>query len=181
MAEKTVSLWTPIIYVSVLFTALVIFSKVHRQRKLQKLANTVQFYEYNFAKDAYLELKSTPKVPTKLMKSALLAWATENFTRLLRYRENEPNMVALLQKGDIGEEAFERFTGSKTLNETELQELAGEAKLLDPKWDTMIQSVTEIAQQNAVRRRLAQIGNLKQEYYELAGPASNESIETKKE
>lgn len=173
------SLWTPILYVSVLFASLVVFSKVNQKRKLQKLSNTTQFFEYNFAKEAFEQLKAKENVPKKLLKSSLIAWGVENFTRLLRYRENEPIMAALLQRGEIGDEAFERFTGSKELDEKEMQEIVAEAHLLDPSWSTFMVSVQEITQQNAVRRRLAGNGKLKEEYKSLLPPGHKAAVTMK--
>lgn len=169
MAEASISLWTPILYVSTLLISLVIFSNVQHKRRMQKLAETPQFYQHNFAENLYRGLPENEKTHPKLKIAALLAWGAEDFTRMLRYRENEPVMANLLQSGLVGETVFERFTGSKTLNEREVQFIAGEALKLNPEWKTAIQSVAEVAQQHAIRRRLLNLDVFKQEYYELAG------------
>lgn len=136
---------------------------------MQKLAETPQFYQHNFAQDIYQHLQKQDKVPPKLVKAALLAWGAEDFTRMLRFRENEPIMANLLQTGLVGENIFERFTGSKTLNEREIQLISGEAAKLSPEWNSVIPTIAEIAQQHAIRRRLANLDVFKQEYYELSG------------
>ena len=170
MAEQSsISVLTPLLYVSVCVAALVIFAKKHRSRKLKELADTPQFYKHNYPKSIYFQLKQTEKVPPKLLKSAILAWAAEDITRIFKFREHEAAMANLLQNGIIGESVFERFIGSKILTERELQEIAVEANQLQPNWTTVLQTASETAQRNAVRKRIDQISVFQEEYYEVTG------------
>jgi len=173
----SVSLWTPFYYLAVLVITMVVFSKWQQQRKREKLATTKHFYEHNFAREAYTQLKeSDEKPPKKLIVSALLSWGVEDFTRVLKFKENEPTMNGLLQSGIVGEEFYERFTGSMMLNDRELGEIAQESEGLGFPFAKAVESIKEITQQFAMRRRLDQLDMLKQEYTELLGDAEPDQI-----
>lgn len=166
----SVSLWTPLAYVLVLLTALVVFSSVYRARKRDRLANTTQFYPRNVAREVYQDLKLQEKVPQKLRNCALIAWAAEDITRMIRMRETEPNVTNLHQQGIVGDQLFETFTGSRKITERELTEIAAEAAQINPQWSHVIQSAMDVAQQNAVRRRMNQLDVFKEEYRQIVGP-----------
>lgn len=164
----TISLWWPILYISVLLSALIVFSKRYRQLKRNKLAATTQFYEHNFARDLYEELTDTQaKPPKKLVVATLLAWGVEDFTRVLKFKENEPIMNELLQSGMIGDDFYERFTGSMALNEREFGSLSLEFQKMGYPFERGLESFREITQQHAMRRRLNQLDTFKDDYKEL--------------
>lgn len=169
MADQSISVLTPLLYVGVLGCALVLFARRHRSRKLKELADTPQFYSSNYYKDIFEQLRAKEKVPPKLLKAALLAWAAEDITRLYKFRESEAALNNLLQNGLIGEGIYERFMGSKVLNEREIQEIAGTSLELSPTWTTAMQSASEIAQRNAIRRRMDQISIFEEEYSDITG------------
>lgn len=165
----SVSLWTPLAYVLVLLTALVVFSSIYRGRKRDRLAQISQFYPRNYAQEIYQDLKSQQKVPQKLRNCALVAWAAEDITRMIRMREMEPHVASLHQQGIVGDQFHEIFTGSRKITEQELPEVAAEAAQVDPQWSYVIQSAMDVAQQNAVRRRMNQLDVFKEEYRQMVG------------
>ena len=84
---QSISILTPILYVAVLLTSLIVFSTVYRRRKLSDITKTEPWYTQNFPRELYFSLKDNPttqKVPEKLIKAALIRWAAEDVRQMLK-------------------------------------------------------------------------------------------------
>lgn len=167
---ETISVWMPITYASLLIFALFVFSSVYRARKQQQLAHTSQFYQNNFNRDIYFNLKnSTQTIPQKLLSAALLAWSSQDFARVMRLKDTEPSLNQLHQSGLVGDMLHEQVTGTQTLLTKEIGDIMAECVKEHKTWQHFPKSSTEVAQQCALRKRMSQLDVFKQEFYELTG------------
>lgn len=178
---QTISLLTPIFYVGVLLTALVVFSSVYRRRKMNDMLRTKPWYPDNWPREMYWSLKeqsATQKVPEKLLKSALIKWAAEDVRQLLRMREGKGVLTALHQKGSVGDDIWRRFTTSEKLLELELNEVAQEANGLKEGWpQQLFQTATEVTQNEALRKRIAEFPEQQADFRETYERIRQSSLE----
>jgi translocation protein SEC66 len=130
------------------------------------LAKVQPWYPDNVSKDLYFSLKETDqKVPDKLLKAALIRWAAEDIRQLVRMRECKPILTQLHQRGSVGDDIWTRFTTSEKLHQMEINELAQEANNLKPGWaQQMIQTATEVAQNESLRKRISEFPSQQEEY-----------------
>lgn len=152
-----ISVYTPVIYMSVLLLLLVIFSIVYRRRKLNELRSMPSLFRENRAKEMYLQLKNQkdPKVNEKLLKTALIRRGAEAIKRMLKLKECEVYINLLYLKGLVGDEDHERLKIEKKVEEVELRELAMEAETYKKGWSQSFFAVCQEAALNeALRRRL---------------------------
>lgn len=161
-----VSIYTPIIYLTILITVFVVFSSIYRKKKLNNRINQVNsLFPRNYSKEMYLQLKQQdPKPNDKILKAALLRRGSECIRKMFKLRENEPNINALYQKGSIGHDYFESFQLEKKLNELEMNELVQEANSIKANWAQQFFPICqEITINEALRRRLNALESRKTE------------------
>lgn len=153
------------LYLAVLVTALVVFSRVYRQRKINDIAGAELFYPRNFAQEIYLSLRdSAPSIPESVLKMALLTWASTDFIRVMKVRECKPAVAQLAQNGMVGEVLEFRVGGTEKALDNELQQIVQDALSLAPEWNMIIQSAGEVAQNDAVRRRLEFVSRFEDDF-----------------
>ncbi|ODV82754.1 hypothetical protein CANARDRAFT_10281 [[Candida] arabinofermentans NRRL YB-2248] len=155
--SSAISIYTPIIYVAILLTTLIVFSISHRKKKFKKLTTLAPIFSESYPKEIYLELKyqTDPKVNEKVLKAALIRRGAESLRRMIKLKETEPFVNALYQKGSIGDEVFERYKIQAKLQELEMQELAMEAEGIKKGWaQTFFPVCQEVTINEALRRRL---------------------------
>jgi translocation protein SEC66 len=130
-----ISVYTPIIYVTIMVGALIVFSIKYRQKKINELATRKPFFERNVAKEMYFELVAQdPKPNEKVLKAALIRRGAECVKRTLKLKEVTPFMTVLYQKGSISDDLWERFQTSQKLEELEIQELVAETEKYKSGW-----------------------------------------------
>lgn len=166
-----ISVFTPLIYVAIILTTFVIFSKVYRQRSLKRLSRTKPFFPENAQKQIYLELKENdPKANDKVLKAALFRWASESIRRTLKLKECEPFMTKMYQAGSIGDDLWTRFTLAQKLEELEIQEIIQEVELIKANWSAkFFPLLQEITFNEAIKRRVLAIDLLKETQLEQWG------------
>ncbi|PRT56348.1 Translocation protein SEC66 [Wickerhamiella sorbophila] len=166
-----VSIWTPILYLAVLVTALVVFSRVYRQRKLNDIARAELFYERNFAQEIYRSLREGSQVvPDNVLKMALLVWGATDFLRVMKIKECKPAVAQLAQNGMVGEVLEFRVGGTEKALDEEIKVIVGDALTLAPEWTSVVQTAGEVAQNDAVRRRLTFLSEFENDLKLMAGP-----------
>lgn len=170
-ATTKISVFTPLIYVAIVLSALVMFSKVYRRRNLKKLSHTKPFFPPNIPKEIYYELVSRdPKPNDKVIKAALFRWASELIRRTLKLKECEQAITKMYQNGIIGDELFTRYIFAKKLEELELQTIAQEAEGIKKGWAAaFFPLIQEITPNEALARRVEGLGKLVDEQLDQWG------------
>lgn len=150
-----ISVFTPLIYVTVVITALVIFSINYRKNKLNALYQRKPFFPRNLQKDLYFQLRdSDPKPNDKVLKAALLRRGAESIRRTIKLKEVQPYITALYQKGSIGDDLWERYQTATKLEELEVQEIVMETEKYKKGWvPKFVPLLQEICFNEALRRR----------------------------
>ncbi|OQN99375.1 hypothetical protein B0A48_14352 [Cryoendolithus antarcticus] len=164
--------WTnlllPTLYLTILLTTLISFSRTYRSRQLQRAARLAPWFPSHTSRDIYLTLlhlepsdekseKST-KVPESVLKAALLKRALEDIQRIVALRQAKGPLQALLQRGSVGEELWVRFQRAEGEMEAEVKEVVEEANAYVPGWGQVIfQSANEMNQNLLLKERTAEL------------------------
>jgi translocation protein SEC66 len=139
------------------------------------------WYPDNYSRDVYFSLKElqrTQKVPDNNVKAALIEWAAEDIRQLIRMKEGKVVLTTLHQRGSVGDDVWTRFTTSEKLVELELGEIAQEANRIHDGWSQLLfQTASEVAQNQALRRRIAEFPSQQVEYREAWEAVRKNSIE----
>ena len=157
-----ISLALPFAYLIVLIASMYTFSNLYRARQAAREKALQPWFPRHLQRDMYLSLleqQSRPdtKLPDSLLKAALLRRATESVHRLISLRGGRGPLQALLQRGSVGEELWQRFLIAEKEIEAELQDIVKEATALAPQqeWGRYIlQSASESAANEILRRRV---------------------------
>ncbi|KAK9245564.1 Sec62/63 complex, subunit Sec66 [Lipomyces tetrasporus] len=158
-----VSLYAPIAYLVLLISSLALFSTIYRRRKVRRLIGLKPWFEEHDARDIYLSLKAqtSPKVPEKMLKAALLRRATEDVRRIMSLQESKPALAELHQRGAVGDEIWTRFLAAEKVMDAEVMECAGEANAIKPGWaQTLFPSAAEIVHNSRIRDHLTEVPEL---------------------
>ncbi|KAK9356340.1 Sec62/63 complex, subunit Sec66 [Lipomyces doorenjongii] len=161
-----ISLYAPIAYLVLLLSSLALFSTIYRRRKVRRLVGLQPWFGEHDSRDIYLSLRAqtSPKVPEKMLKAALLRRATEDVRRIMSLQESKPALGELHQRGAVGDEIWTRFLAAEKVMDAEIMECAGEANFIKPGWaQTLFPSAAEIVQNSRIRERLAQVPELQKE------------------
>jgi len=166
-----ISVFTPLIYVTVLITALVIFSVNYRKNKLNALYQRKPFFGRNLPKEMYFELRdSEPKPNDKVLKAALMRRGAESIRRTIKLKEVQAYITTLYQKGSIGDDLWERYQTATKLEELEVQEIVMETEKYKKGWiPKFVPLLQEICFNEALRRRYGAIENRKLQLLEHWG------------
>lgn len=70
--------------------------------------------------------KKAPAVPDSVLRAALLRRATEDIHRVLAVRSAKQALTALLQKGSVGDELWQRFLLAEKEVEDEVRDVVNE-------------------------------------------------------
>lgn len=166
MAQK-ISVLTPLAYIIVMISSLVIFSTIYRKNKIRKLTTFKPVYEQTFARDNYFALKEIPNVDKKLLRCALIRWAGEDIRQIVKMKQAKEILNALHQKGSLGDSTYQKFMTNEKIIEAELQMIGAEANEMHPNWgNNIFKTATEVAQVDGLRTRVAESEVVKKEYEE---------------
>ena len=67
-----------------------------------------------------------------MLKAALLRRATEDIHRIVQIRNSKGALSALLQRGSVGDDLWQRFLRAEKEIEEELRDVVNEVRLLTP-------------------------------------------------
>ena len=132
-----VSLVVPFAYLSILVGSLATFSSLYRKRKLARSASLEPWFPPHLQRDVYLTLlhlepepapgkEKAPAVPESVLKAALLRRAVEDIHRILKIRNSKQALSALLQRGSVGDDLWQRFTRAEKEAEDEIRDVVNE-------------------------------------------------------
>jgi len=144
--------------------SLAAFSSLYRKRKASKAASLAPWFGPHVQRNIYLSLlhiepdANTPKVPESVLKAALLRRATEDILRIVTIRNSKAALGALLQRGSVGDDLWQRFQRAEKEIEEELRDVVNEANAFSPGWgQTIFQSANEIANNQVIRTRMTEL------------------------
>lgn len=127
-----VSILFPIAYLIALVGSLSIFSKILRKRQQNKPA-TEPWFPHHKSRDIYVSLLSMdPPPPRPILVAALLRRAMDDVKLIWSIRDAKTSLTTLLQRGQIGDELWERFLLAEKELEGEIVEVVGEANTFEP-------------------------------------------------
>jgi translocation protein SEC66 len=200
------ALLLPFVYLGVLVGGLAVFSNLYRKRKactyqpplspystvwltnlraIAKAASLAPWFGPHVQRNIYLSLlhiepdANTPKIPESILKAALLRRATEDIHRIIAIRGAKSSLTALLQRGSVGDDLWQRFLRAEKEIEEELRDVVNEvihlqahlshpdqlanslfhqANAFSPNWgQTIFQSANEIASNQLIRKRMEEL------------------------
>jgi len=132
------SLLVPVLYLVLVVGGLVVFSYFYRKR------TSVKEYEPWFPshpeRDLYVSLlqQTNPPASDSLLKAALIRRAMADVQRVLRIREDKPALQNLLQKGCVGDDAWNNLLRAEKEMDAELLEVVNEANSFVQGWGQLI-------------------------------------------
>ena len=158
---KSVSVYTPLIYVFILVVSLVMFASNYRKNQAKKISEQPSIFDENDAHDLYFQIKEmseNEKIHEKVLKAALLNRGAESVRRSLKLKELAPQINLLYKNGSIGEDYWKRFETEVKLIELEFKDTLQEAEKLQPGWVQLFVMVCkEICFNQALSRRYQSI------------------------
>ncbi|KAM0756301.1 hypothetical protein T439DRAFT_321005 [Meredithblackwellia eburnea MCA 4105] len=114
-------------YFFAVFASLAIFSKIYRKRK-QNQPPPPSWFGPHKSRDIYISLLSLEKPPpNQILIAALLRRAVDDVKLIWKVRDQKQALSTLLQKGQIGDDCWERFLLAEKELEAEIVEVVGEA------------------------------------------------------
>ncbi|CAG5174060.1 uncharacterized protein ALTATR162_LOCUS7724 [Alternaria atra] len=155
-----VMLAVPFAYIGILAGSFAVFTNLYRKRQAANAASLEPWFPTHLQRNVYLSLlhMDDPKVPDSVLKAALLRRATEDIHRIVQVRNAKQALQVLLQRGSVGDDLWQRFQRAEKEIEEELRDVVSEANAFAPNWgQTIFQSASEMAQNNHIRERLAEI------------------------
>ncbi|GAB7341537.1 hypothetical protein MBLNU457_7752t1 [Dothideomycetes sp. NU457] len=169
-----IGLLVPVAYLSILIGSFATFSYLYRRRKALRAANLEPWFPPHLQRNVYLSLlhmdpsdpsslpadaeKSLKQVPDSIVKAALLRRAVEDIHRIIQVRNAKPALQALVQRGSVGDELWQRFLRAEQDIEEEVKDVVNEANALAPQWGQFIfQSANEIANNQLAKARMEEM------------------------
>ncbi|KIW92067.1 uncharacterized protein Z519_07050 [Cladophialophora bantiana CBS 173.52] len=169
MRFLSLSLLIPIAYLSILIGSMATFSHLYRQRQVKKKLRLAPYFPAHTTRNIYLSLlhlqdDGNTKVPDSVLRAALLARACDDIRRIMEIRVRKPALAALLQRGVVGDEIFQRLQRAEQELELEIKDVVAEANALSGSggpngtpgtWGHHIfQSANEMVQNQILRDKL---------------------------
>ncbi|WVQ74522.1 hypothetical protein IAR50_004123 [Cryptococcus sp. DSM 104548] len=158
------SLLAPVAYISVLVTAMAIFSRIYRRRKAVAKTSFAPYFPTHPARDIYISLLSnSPPTPDNLLKSALLARAIVDIQRLAQIRDDKLALNNLHTRGLIGDDTMARFAVAEKELEAEVLDVISEANSFKEGWGQFIfGTASEAAQAEKTRNTVMNMHIIRQ-------------------
>jgi len=143
-----IGLLIPIAYLTILIGSFATFSYLYRKRKATRAATLEPWFPPHLQRNVYLSLlhmdpsdasstpsdaeKSLKQVPDSIVKAALLRRAVEDIHRIIQIRNAKPALQALVQRGSIGDELWQRFLRAEQDIEEEVKDVVSEVSPIFP-------------------------------------------------
>ncbi|KAJ9615653.1 Translocation protein S66 [Cladophialophora chaetospira] len=169
----TLSLLLPLAYLSILIGSMATFSHLYRTRQVTAKLRLAPYFPPHTSRNIYLSLlhlqdsDKDAKVPDSVLRAALFARACDDIRRMLEIRTRKPALAALLQRGVVGDEIFQRLTRAEQEIEIEAKDVMAEANALSGSggaagtpgtWgQTIFQSANEYVQNAILREKIDSI------------------------
>lgn len=166
----TLSLLLPLAYLSILIGSMATFSHLYRTRQITAKLRLAPYFGPHTTRNIYLSLmhlqdsEKETKVPESVLRAALFARACDDIRRVLEIRTRKPALTALLQRGVVGDEIFQRLTRAEQEIELEVKDVMAEANGLSGSggpggtpgtWGNIIfQSANEFVQNQILREKI---------------------------
>ncbi|CDR42599.1 RHTO0S07e02014g1_1 [Rhodotorula toruloides] len=126
------SILAPLSYIGFLVSSLWLFSKIYRRRQANKPA-VEPWFPHHKSRDIYVSLLSLdPPPPRPILVAALLRRAMDDVKLIWSIRDAKTSLTTLLQRGQIGDDLWERFLLAEKELEAEIVEVVGEANTFEP-------------------------------------------------
>src|ERR1700744_1776599 len=167
MAFFTLSLLVPFAYLSILIGSMATFSHLYRRRQVTAKLRPAPYFPEHTTRNIYLSLlhlqdsEKDAKVPESVLRAALLARACDDIRRVMEIQRRKPALAALLQRGVVGDEIFQRLQRAEQELELELKDVVAEANALSGSggqggtWgQSIFQSANEMVQNQMLREKL---------------------------
>jgi translocation protein SEC66 len=167
MAFFTLSLLVPFAYLSILIGSMATFSHLYRRRQVTAKLRLAPYFPEHTTRNIYLSLlhlqdsEKDAKVPESVLRAALLARACDDIRRVMEIQRRKPALAALLQRGVVGDEIFQRLQRAEQELELELKDVVAEANALSGSggqggtWgQSIFQSANEMVQNQMLREKL---------------------------
>ncbi|GAA5978685.1 hypothetical protein JCM10908_004445 [Rhodotorula pacifica] len=130
--EWALSILAPLSYIGFLVSSLWLFSRIYRRRQANK-PQTEPWFPPHKSRDIYVSLLSLdPPPPRPILVAALLRRAMDDVKLIWSIRDAKTSLTTLLQKGQIGDDLWERFLAAEKELEAEIVEVVGEANTFEP-------------------------------------------------
>ncbi|WVQ79023.1 hypothetical protein IAT38_001115 [Cryptococcus sp. DSM 104549] len=156
------SLAVPVAYISVLVTALAIFSRVYRRRQAVEKTSFQPWLPNHPERDIYISLLSAGDTPDALLKSALIARAKADIKRIWRIRDDKIALTNLHQRGLVGDDTMVRFAAAEKELEAEVVDVVSEANTFKQGWGQFIfPTATEMVQADKTKEAVLAIPKIK--------------------
>ncbi|WVQ94769.1 hypothetical protein IAU59_001850 [Kwoniella sp. CBS 9459] len=159
------SLAVPVAYITVLVTAMAIFSRVYRRRRAAEKTSFEPWFPAHPSRETYITLISaaeSQEIPDSLLKSALLVRAITDVKRIWRLRDDKMALTQLHTRGLIGDDTMARFAAAEKELEAEIVDVVSEANTFRPGWGQLIfATATEMAQAEKTREVVMNIPKVK--------------------
>jgi translocation protein SEC66 len=166
MQYFSLSLLVPFAYLSILVGSMATFSHLYRARQITAKQRLAPYFSTHTPRNIYLSLlhlQDDQKVPDSVLRAALLARACEDIRRIMEIRLRKPALSALLQRGVVGDEIFQRLQRAEQELELELKDVVAEANALSGSggpngggtWgQSIFQSANEMVQNQILREKI---------------------------
>lgn len=165
---KAVSVYTPLVYVSILVISLMIFASKYRKNQVKKLTELPSIFDEHEARDLYYsiqELSETEQIHPKVLKAALLNRGAEAVRRTIKLREVAVQIEILYKNGSVDDKYWQRYQNEMKLVDLELKNCIEEAERLQPEWpQAFVNLCREICFNQALQRRYDSILDRKNVY-----------------
>ncbi|KAK4048739.1 Translocation protein S66 [Microbotryomycetes sp. JL221] len=123
-----VSVLVPLSYLVFLFGSLAVFSRFYRKRQHDSSKVVESWFPKHKSRDLYISLLSMEPPPARpVLIAALLRRAMDDVRMIWDVRDSKQALQTMLQKGQVGDELWERFTRAEKELEAEIVEVVGEA------------------------------------------------------
>ncbi|OCF34121.1 translocation protein SEC66 [Kwoniella heveanensis CBS 569] len=159
------SLAVPVAYITVLVTAMAIFSRVYRRRRAAEKTSFEPWFPAHPSRETYITLISaaeSQEIPDSLLKSALLVRAITDVKRIWRLRDDKMALTQLHTRGLIGDDTMARFAAAEKELEAEIVDVVSEANTFRQGWGQLIfATATEMAQAEKTREVVMNIPKVK--------------------
>ncbi|WVF67172.1 hypothetical protein IAT40_001918 [Kwoniella sp. CBS 6097] len=159
------SLAVPVAYITVLVTAMAIFSRVYRRRRAAEKTSFDPWFPAHPSRETYITLISaaeSQEIPDSLLKSALLVRAITDVKRIWRLRDDKSALTQLHTRGLIGDDTMARFAAAEKELEAEIVDVVSEANTFRQGWGQLIfATATEMAQAEKTREVVMNIPKVK--------------------
>ncbi|BGP22601.1 Translocation protein S66 [Rhodotorula toruloides] len=129
---RALSILAPLSYIGFLVSSLWLFSKIYRRRQANK-PPVEPWFPHHKSRDIYVSLLSLdPPPPRPILVAALLRRAMDDVKLIWSIRDAKTSLTTLLQRGQIGDDLWERFLLAEKELEAEIVEVVGEANTFEP-------------------------------------------------